>query len=84
MADERRRFRGLTPVIRSRRTCAPFSSGDRTAPWHTVWSAIKPLLEAMAHDESRFDGVHTLGSMSTCGTTPRPSRPSWAAAVRRS
>ncbi len=29
--------------------------------WRTVWRAIKPLLEAMAADESRFDGVRTLG-----------------------
>ena len=29
--------------------------------WRTVWRAIKPLLEAMAADESRFDGVTTLG-----------------------
>ena len=29
--------------------------------WRTVWRAIKPLLEALAADESRFDGVTTLG-----------------------
>jgi len=29
--------------------------------WRTVWRAIRPLLEAMAADESRFAGVTTLG-----------------------
>ncbi len=29
--------------------------------WNTVWNSIKPLLEAMADDETRFDGVTTLG-----------------------
>jgi transposase len=29
--------------------------------WRTVWRAIKPMLEALAADESRFDGVTTLG-----------------------
>ncbi|WP_292651297.1 ISL3 family transposase [Nocardioides sp.] len=29
--------------------------------WATLWTAIKPLLEAMAADESRFDGVERLG-----------------------
>ncbi len=29
--------------------------------WNTVWRSIKPLLEAMAADETRFDGVATLG-----------------------
>jgi transposase len=29
--------------------------------WWTVWRSIQPLLEAMAADESRFDGVRTLG-----------------------
>ncbi|WP_435986047.1 ISL3 family transposase [Terrabacter sp. LjRoot27] len=29
--------------------------------WDTVWSSIRPLLEDAAADESRFDGVTTLG-----------------------
>jgi transposase len=29
--------------------------------WRTVWRSVKPLLEAMAGDESRFDGVTALG-----------------------
>lgn len=29
--------------------------------WRTVWRAVKPLLEAMASDESRFAGVTRLG-----------------------
>ena len=29
--------------------------------WRTVWRAVKPLLEAMAADPSRFDDVTTLG-----------------------
>ena len=29
--------------------------------WDTVWASIRPLLEAAAADESRFDGVTTLG-----------------------
>lgn len=29
--------------------------------WRTVWRSIEPLLAAMADDESRFDGVGTLG-----------------------
>jgi transposase len=29
--------------------------------WRTVWRSIKPLLEAADADESRFDGVTTLG-----------------------
>ncbi|WP_313565805.1 ISL3 family transposase [Mobilicoccus sp.] len=29
--------------------------------WRTVWRSIQPLLEAMAADESRFEGVSTLG-----------------------
>jgi len=29
--------------------------------WRTVWRSIKPLLEQMAGDETRFEGVGTLG-----------------------
>ena len=29
--------------------------------WRTVWRSIAPLLEAMAGDETRFEGVTTLG-----------------------
>jgi transposase len=29
--------------------------------WNTVWGSIKPLLETMAADETRFEGVTTLG-----------------------
>jgi transposase len=29
--------------------------------WATVWRSIRPLLQASAEDESRFDGVTTLG-----------------------
>ena len=29
--------------------------------WRTVWSSIKPLLQVLAADESRFDGVTSLG-----------------------
>lgn len=29
--------------------------------WRTLWRAIEPLLAAMAADESRFDGVASLG-----------------------
>jgi len=29
--------------------------------WRTVWRAIEPLLKQMAADESRFEGVNTLG-----------------------
>ena len=29
--------------------------------WRTVWRAIEPLLQQMADDESRFDGVTALG-----------------------
>ena len=29
--------------------------------WRTVWNSIKPLLEELAADESRFDGVTSLG-----------------------
>jgi Transposase/Helix-turn-helix domain of transposase family ISL3 len=29
--------------------------------WRTVWRSIKPLLQAMADDETRFEGVGTLG-----------------------
>ena len=29
--------------------------------WRTVWRSIKPLLEQMADDPSRFDGVISLG-----------------------
>lgn len=29
--------------------------------WRTVWTSVKPLLEALAADESRFDGVTSLG-----------------------
>jgi len=29
--------------------------------WRTVWRAIKPLLQQMADDESRFAGVNALG-----------------------
>lgn len=31
------------------------------ADWHTAWNAIRPLLEAAAADEHRFNNVHTLG-----------------------
>lgn len=39
--------------------------------WRTVWRSIQPLLEAMAADESRFDGVRTLGVDEHVGTTCR-------------
>ncbi len=29
--------------------------------WHTLWSAIKPLLHALADDPTRFAGVQVLG-----------------------
>jgi transposase len=29
--------------------------------WRTVWRAVKPLLAAMADEETRFEGVRTLG-----------------------
>ncbi|GAB6986108.1 ISL3 family transposase [Nocardioides pyridinolyticus] len=29
--------------------------------WRTVWHSIKPILETLAADESRFEGVQTLG-----------------------
>jgi hypothetical protein len=29
--------------------------------WRTVWTSIKPLLDELADDESRFDGVTNLG-----------------------
>lgn len=29
--------------------------------WNTIWSAIRPLLEAMADDQARFAGVTRLG-----------------------
>ncbi|MCL1801470.1 MAG: ISL3 family transposase, partial [Promicromonosporaceae bacterium] len=29
--------------------------------WQTVWSAVEPILEAAADDESRFAGVEALG-----------------------
>jgi transposase len=29
--------------------------------WNTVWGSVKPLLEVMAADETRFEGVTTLG-----------------------
>lgn len=29
--------------------------------WDTVWGSIKPILQAAADDESRFEGVTTLG-----------------------
>lgn len=29
--------------------------------WRTVWRSITPILQAAADDESRFDGVETLG-----------------------
>jgi hypothetical protein len=36
-------------------------AGQLGTSWRTVWRSIKPLLQAMAADESRFDGVNTLG-----------------------
>ena len=33
----------------------------RQVAWKTLWRAIKPHLEARAHDEARFAGVSTLG-----------------------
>jgi transposase len=29
--------------------------------WRTVWTSIKPLLDALAADEARFEGVKSLG-----------------------
>lgn len=29
--------------------------------WRTVWDSIKPILQAMADDPSRFEGVAMLG-----------------------
>ncbi|WP_051217697.1 transposase family protein [Nocardioides insulae] len=29
--------------------------------WRTVWESVKPLLQARAEDETRFEGVRTLG-----------------------
>jgi transposase len=31
------------------------------AAWRTVWTSIKPLLDALADDETRFEGVTILG-----------------------
>ncbi len=58
--------------------------------WRTVWRAIKPLLEALAADESRFAGVSTLGvdELRTEGADrharphPRRQRPGASAAAR--
>jgi len=42
--------------------------------WNTVWSSIRPLLAAMAADESRVADVTGSGWTSMCGTTcPRCS-----------
>ena len=37
--------------------------------WNTVWSHIKPRLQATSDDPARFAGARVLGAMSTCGTT---------------
>jgi len=37
--------------------------------WNTVWSHIKPCLQAASDDPARFAGVQVLGLTSTCGTT---------------
>ena len=39
--------------------------------WNTVWSHIKPCLQAASDDPARFAGVRVLGVelMSMCGTT---------------
>ena len=29
--------------------------------WHTLWESVRPVLDAMAKDESRFAGVSVLG-----------------------
>lgn len=51
--------------------------------WRTVWNSIKPLLDALAEDETRFDGVRTLGVKSTSGITSAPSPSRTVAAARR-
>ena len=37
--------------------------------WWTLWRAIKPVLEGLAADESRFAASRPWASTSTCGTT---------------
>ena len=37
--------------------------------WNTVWSHIKPRLQATSDDPARIAGARVLGAMSTCGTT---------------
>ena len=42
--------------------------------WKTLWRAIRPELERLAADESRFDGVTSLGVDESLSGN-RPSRP---------
>ena len=39
------------------------------ASWKTLWRAIQPVLETAAQDESRFQGVSSLGVDHTSGIT---------------
>lgn len=57
-------YRAVGWVIdRMRRDHLTVSSAARLlgVDWHTVWSGVKPVLEARAADETRFKGVRRLG-----------------------
>lgn len=51
--------------------------------WRTVWKAIRPLLQAMADDQSASTASPASGSMSMSGITCRPSPSKTAVAARR-
>jgi transposase len=61
-------------------------AGQLGTSWRTVWRSIKPLLEAMAADESRFEGATMLGvdEHVVHNTTCPPSPPTRAVVARRS
>lgn len=47
--------------LRREHACVHGLARQLGAAWRTVWNSVKPILESLAADESRFDGVHTLG-----------------------
>jgi len=41
--------------------------------WNTVWSHIKPCLQAASDDPARFAGVRVLGVDERCVASPGPT-----------
>ena len=56
-----RAIRWATGQLRGEQASIEGLSRQLGTTWRTLWRAIRPVLEAAAEDEARFDGVSSLG-----------------------